>query len=294
MNALTITVLFDGKNLNYGESFGNVAGIKKFTSRGKSYSYVSRQALRYDIVRLLNESFGVPPTPVTGGDNKVVQFEDKAKISDYPEIDLFGYMKTEKKSKGKIRKAVVRLTDAVSIEPFNNEIEFGTNKALADRGGYNNAIFNVETHRSFYSYTATIDLDKIGVDANDKIELETEERAIRVNGFLDAVRLLYRDIKGRRENLSPVFVIGGLYAIGNPFFYNKPEIEFTHDKTLLNCAALNETMRISTPEGLVKDSSSAGVLSGLFTNIDELECDVTEIEDFFSALKNKVTEYYSK
>lgn len=29
--------------------------------------------------------------------------------------------------------------------------------------------------------------------------------------------ILYRDIKGRRENLSPIFVIGGIYDRKNPF-----------------------------------------------------------------------------
>ena len=35
---------------------------------------------------------------------------------------------------------------------------------------------------------------------------------------------LYRDIRGRREDLKPVFVIGGVYDIKNPFFHNLVEV----------------------------------------------------------------------
>jgi len=77
-------------------------------------------------------------------------------------------MKT--KDSNKIRKAVVRLTDAVSLEPFYNELEFGTNKGLADRipNNVGNDIFQAEIHRSYYSYTITCNLDEIGIDPIDK------------------------------------------------------------------------------------------------------------------------------
>ena len=45
-----------------------------------------------------------------------------------------------------------------------------------------------------------------------------EEKAERVKILLDTMQYLYRDIKGRRENLSPLFVIGGRYSRKNPFF----------------------------------------------------------------------------
>ena len=43
--------------------------------------------------------------------------------------------------------------------------------------------------------------------------------------LLDAVHYLYRDIKGRRENLSPLFVIGGRYSRKTPFFENRIRVE---------------------------------------------------------------------
>ena len=43
------------------------------------------------------------------------------------------------------------------------------------------------------------------------ISIDNTEKANRLEKFLDTVMFLYRDIKGRRENLSPVFVVGGVY-----------------------------------------------------------------------------------
>ncbi|HON17206.1 MAG TPA: type I-B CRISPR-associated protein Cas7/Cst2/DevR, partial [Spirochaetota bacterium] len=155
-NFLTFTVVFKGSNLNYGESTANVTGLKRLSFQGKSYSYISRQALRYDIVRIMNEEFEMNLTPV-GSDGKVVQFEANATIKDYPEIDLFGYMKTAGEgSRGKIRKAIVRLSDAMSLEPWNNDIDYGNNMGLSSRKeGVDNMIFQTEIHKSFYSYTVT-------------------------------------------------------------------------------------------------------------------------------------------
>ena len=80
-----------------------------------------------------------------------------------------------------------------------------------------------EIHSSYYRYTIVIDLDQIGVDkvgVNKKIEIPNKEKAERINRLLDTVLYLYRDIKGRREDLKPLFVIGGVYDIKNPVFKN--------------------------------------------------------------------------
>ncbi len=183
------------------------------------YTYLSRQALRYNIV----DQMEVNNTPL-GVDGSVIQFHPEATIADYAEIDLFGYMKTVKPTK--TRAAVVRLSNAVALESYNTDLEFLTNKGLFDR--YKEAtnddnlkggnIAQSEIHKSFYAYTVTIDLDKVGIDANDNIEIPLAERAERITALLQSLKFLYRDIKGRRENLSPIFAIGGVYDYKNPFF----------------------------------------------------------------------------
>ena len=92
-DGFTITMVFLAESANYGEGIGNVSSLKKMT-RGNDwqYSYISRQALRYNIVQQAEWD----NTPVDGKSG-VVQFAPSATIEDYPEIDLFGYMKTTSK-----------------------------------------------------------------------------------------------------------------------------------------------------------------------------------------------------
>ena len=50
---LSITLIFKGQSLNYSEGIGNISELKKLTrGDGSVYTYASRQALRYDMVRL--------------------------------------------------------------------------------------------------------------------------------------------------------------------------------------------------------------------------------------------------
>lgn len=289
---LHLAVVFKASNLNYGEGVGNILTLKKVTTEGKNYSYISRQALRYDIVRMLDELYEYKPADVNK-DAGVIQFAETATIKDFPEIDFFGYMKT--KDSNKIRKAVVRLTDAVSLEPFNNEIEFGTNKGLADRIPNNtgNDIFQAEIHRSYYCYTITCNLDEIGIDTVYSITIADAQRAERVKRLLSVIKLLNRDIRGKRENLSPLLVIGGLYDVGNPFFYNRIKLSFTKDKVLLNEKLINSTLAIKTLEKSVGEQSILGYLDGEFSNIGDI--DISEklcIEDFFRKLESGIDEFY--
>jgi len=292
---LHLAVIFKASNLNYSEGVGNILTLKKVTTEGKNYSYISRQALRYDIVRMLEELYGYKLTDVNK-DAGVIQFAETATIKDFPEIDFFGYMKT--KDSNKIRKAVVRLTDAVSLEPFNNELEFGTNKGLADRipNNIGNDIFQAEIHRSYYCYTITCNLEEIGIDPvyeiNEGVILNTE-RAERVRRLLNVIKLLNRDIRGKRENLSPLFVIGGLYDVGNPFFYNRVKLSFTKDKILLNEKLINSTLSIKTLQRSVGEQSVLGYLDGEFSNISDINVsEKLSIEDFFGKVNGDIDSFY--
>ncbi|MDE5931424.1 MAG: type I-B CRISPR-associated protein Cas7/Cst2/DevR, partial [Lachnospiraceae bacterium] len=221
-SGLTVTMIFLAESANYGEGVGNISTLKKM-SRGnyEQYTYISRQAMRYNIM----QQAGWDNTPVDGKSG-VVQFAPSATIQDYPEIDLFGYMKTSSKEEGKsdkggasTRSAVVRLSNAIALEPYQSDLEFLTNMGLAKRQNLENGIAQSEIHRAFYTYTVTADLDRIGDDGG--ISIPAADRAERMKVFLDTIQFLYRDIKGRRENLSPVFVIGGRSETKHPFFENR-------------------------------------------------------------------------
>lgn len=282
---LTISMIFQAESANYGEGVGNVASLKKITrDRGEQYTYISRQAIRYNIGEQLGEEIA-PVSAMGSGEKKVVQFDEKATITDYPEIDFFGYLKTEKGSGGKKRSAKVRLSNAISLETFKGDLDFLTNKGLADRINENMNIAQAEIHKSFYSYTIVIDLDEIGIDEVYDIELSNEEKARRVNKLLDTIAFLYRDIRGRREDLKPLFAIGGVYDIKNPVFENVLNVK---DKRLVV-----DQIKGVMFDFIEKDTNS-GLIEGIFENDNEIKEKLNSLTmpEFFADLKNKVSEYY--
>ena len=254
---LTVTMVFLAESANYGEGIGNISTLKKM-SRGnhEQYSYISRQAMRYNIVRQADWD----QTPVDGKSG-VVQFAPSATIAEYPEIDLFGYMKTvakdgDQKGGASTRSAVVRLSNAIALEPFLGNLEFLTNMGLAARGKLENEIAQSEIQRSFYTYTITVDL--------------------------------YRDIKGRRENLSPLFVIGGRYERRNPFFENRIRIE--NDQ--INVETLAELLE----DDAIRTHTFTGVVTGTFDNENEIRGKLSgeSVGAAFRHLKEEVEQYYGE
>ena len=282
---LTVTMIFLAESANYGEGVGNITTLKKL-SRGnyEQYSYISRQALRYNIVSQLNWD----NTPV---DEKsgVVQFAPSATIEEYPEIDLFGYMKTTKEGDQKggaaTRSAVARLSNAGALEPYQSDMDYLTNMGIAKRKNVGNVIAQSEIQRSLYSYTLSIDLDRVGKDG--ELEIKEEEKADRVDRLLDAVHYLYRDIKGRRENLSPIFVIGGRYERKNPFFENRIRVE----ENRLNTVPLQEIMNEETQ---IREHTFVGVMAGMFENEEEIRKSLHPgtVGEAFAGLKKEVKDYY--
>lgn len=293
---LTFTAIFLAESANYGEGIGNVATLKKISrNRGEQYTYISRQAIRYNIVEQLGENKANVKAEGSG-DKKVVQFSAETTIKDYPELDFFGYMKTVKGDNSKNRSAIVRLSNAVSLETFKGDLEFLTNKGLVDRIDRNEKVFpniaQAEIHKSYYKYTVTIDLDKIGIDELDEIEIKKEEKARRVNKLLDTISLLYRDIRGRREDLKPLFIIGGVYDIKNPFFENVVDVR--------NNKILVEKLTSGIYD-FIENDTAVGIVKEQFENDTEIETElakrnirVLNVPEFFKQLKNRIDEYYKK
>lgn len=287
-DGLTLTMVFLAESANYGEGIGNITTLKKMT-RGdyQQYSYISRQAMRYSLVRQLEWD----KTPVDGKSG-VVQFAPSASIVDFPEIDLFGYMKTtskeeEKKGGASTRSAVVRLSNAIALEPYQSDLDYLTNMGLAKRKNLENGIAQSEIHRSYYTYTVTVDLERVGIDGEE--EVSQEEKAKRVKELLDGLRYLYRDIKGRRENLSPLFVIGGRYARKNPFFENRIKIE----KNKINVEILYEILK---DDEMIQRDTVVGVAADIFDNNREVKekLHADTVGKAFEHLKKEVEMYYGE
>ena len=284
-NGLTMTIIFQAESANFGEGIGNLTVLKKYSRGDKNqYTYISRQALRYNIIQQL----GYDNTPISN-ESGVVQFAADASIDKYPEVDLFGYMKTVKKDnsagKSSTRSAVVRLSNAVSLEPFNSDLDFLTNMGLAKREGYDNAIAQSEIHRSLYAYTITIDLDRVGEDGD--ISLSPDEKINRIEALLKTVMFLYRDIKGRRENLSPLFVIGGVFSRKNPFFSNA--INVSNGK--LNINSIKSVLNMMQEE---KEFVKIGLVNGIFDNETDIinELDAKDVGEVFNEIIDDMKKTY--
>ena len=291
---LSITLVFKAQSLNYGEGIGNISELKKLTrGDGSVYTFASRQALRYDIVRLGNKMFNWN-LEVVDKTKGTIQFKDDLTIKDSEEMDLFGYMKTAKNDGSNIRSAAVRLSNAISLEDYKNDMEFLSNKGLADRIPDYPNLANIEQHLSYYTYIITIDLEKIGKDKD--IELSNEEKAKRVNQLLDIVKVLNREIRGREENLSPVFVIGGMYNINSPFYLGRIKLNGKDGEFCIDTEMLKDTSTLTIGENTIFEDTKVGLLKNTFKNEKEIEevfeGKTTNIEEFFKNLKEEVNEYY--
>lgn len=303
---LTLSIIFQSQSLNYGEGIGNISELKKLSrDHGVSYTYASRQALRYDIVRLGMENYGwAPPGLIQAGEGakKTVQFAPDATIENSPEIDLFGYFKTERGEASTSRSAVVRLNPAISMEPFFSDMEFLSNKGLSDRmtalagEDVHPNIAQFEQHLSFYSYTLAVDLDEIGVDG--EIRIPKEDRIKRVTQVLEIIKMLNRQIKGRIENLSPLFLIGGLYDVKNPFFMGRLKLAWKGPTPTINTKPIEDTLMMKYDGKSVGDSTYVGYVSGIWANEGDLQQltvkKASDVETIFGELAREVTEHYDR
>ena len=299
---LTLTIIFKAQSLNYGEGIGNISELKKLArGNGNVYTFASRQALRYDIARIGNKLYDWN-LEVVDKSKGTIQFKDKLNIKDSQEMDLFGYMKTSKKSAeneeggSETRSAAVRLSHAISLEEYKSDMDFLTNKGLADRIKQFPNLANIEQHLSYYTYTVTVDLSRIGKDGN--IELSQEEKTTRVLQLLEIIKVLNRDIRGREENLSPLFIVGGIYNINSPFFLGRIKLEAKGEEFKIDTKVLESAMELKIGENSVKENTFVGIVQNEFKNEIELRElfgeKMLSIQEFFSEIENEIKEYYSK
>lgn len=295
---LTLSMICELESANYGEWGSNYSSLKKISrADGNIYTYISRQALRYSIVEQLMDEYGWNKTDVEAkgtGNKKVVQFAPNSTIKKFEEIDLFGYMKTDAETSSDTRSAVARLSNAISLEPYSSNLDFLTNSGLAKRKSLANSLVQVEIHKSLYAYTITIDLNKVGVDeiksAKEPIEIPPKEKAKRVKDLLNVIKLLYRNIRGRSENLIPIFVIGGIYNTKNPFFDNKLKlIKNTMD---LDINIIKNTLENIDDE--IKNNTIIGYLGSVFNNSEDIKkaFNPKTIKEVFDLLLQEVDKYY--
>jgi CRISPR-associated protein Cst2 len=325
---LTLTVI-TGKasSLNYGENIGNVSILKKVTlGDGGQVTYVSDKALKYEIRRKGKEEKGwklldekikelISSAKTTKKDKSSLDVDQfgKSLIENYEEFDLFGGLFTNLKGDDgkKIelsygdsvkRTSPVKISYAFSISKFQGDMDFMNNidaynryiKHVEEKG--EQAIVQSEQHLSHYYYTIAIDLDRIGVwEKENGVEdvIPNEEKAKRVKDLLDIIRTLSRQIRGRWENLSPIFVIGGVYKVKNPFFMGSISAKELGDNELfLDVQKILDCKNIIHQDE--RKSTLCGLISGVFVNEQEIreKLMAKSIGEVFEEIKRKIDEVY--
>ncbi|MEM3372647.1 MAG: type I-B CRISPR-associated protein Cas7/Cst2/DevR [Candidatus Anstonellales archaeon] len=195
-------VVFEGMSLNYDQGIGNIQELKKIVMpNGLVHTIISRYALRYSLLETLEnlgkEGFAKPDVFIQTNDSEIdeyrtvevdardvfIQTNDSKKknkssviqvdfnkiidgtIFKYPEFCLFGFLVTDPQIQ---RENPVKISHAISLTPFSNDILLYANHSFARRyikkdkkSSLEPSLFNKEEHYTYYGYTVVVDVDKI-------------------------------------------------------------------------------------------------------------------------------------
>jgi len=247
---IVLDIVFYGSSLNYDWGGGtNYQELKKITKwDGRQYVLVSRYALRYSILHWANKMFPdkwklAGKDVLTGiGEKEVVRLKSENEVKKefnmeykdflkdmvfnrYPEFDLFGFMIAEGggNQAALTRTSPVKISHAISMTPTNIDAHTMANLDMKRRaGGKGSNPVTIEEKTDFYIYNVTIDVNRIGKylleehgkeDIGD-ITIDPKLAKERIEQLIEVLLHLKRDIKGRREDLSPWLMIIGFYENG--------------------------------------------------------------------------------
>ncbi|RLF61118.1 MAG: type I-B CRISPR-associated protein Cas7/Cst2/DevR [Thermoplasmata archaeon] len=247
---ITMDIVFYGNSLNYDWGGGtNYQELKKVTKwDGRQYVLVSRYALRYSILHWANRLFPdkwklAGPEELIYERGEVARLRDKNELSEtkyerlqykeflikmfenFPEFDLFGFMvaKGGSREAALTRVSPVKISHAISLTPTNLDAHTMANLDMVKRaGGKGSNPVTIEEKPDFYVYNLTVDVGRIGrylkSEHGDEeigdITIDENIAKNRIVQLIETVLNLKRDIKGRREDLSPWLVVLGIYKDG--------------------------------------------------------------------------------
>ena len=257
--SLTVTIICKVQNTDKDNHKIWIQGLKKTNIDNDCYGVLPNNTIKYEIKRALGWDFNFR------NENGKVGFPQEAEIDKYPVMDLFGYVK---KNTNKIgfyeisRTAPVRVSNLTSLSPINVD------------------------KMPLFTYTVTIDLASVGKDDNSNVEISNEEKFERIIHLLDVIKCLSLNFHGKYKELTPVFMIGGVYEIKNPYFLRAVKTKNGN----LNCERIKDFMEITYD---AKNNTMLAGIDEVFANNDEVNTLITmSIDDMFSKLKESVREIY--
>ena len=288
-NAITLTVIANMTS-NYGEGLGNISSVQKVYRNQKSYATRSKESLK-NAICVQSGLYDDLQTSIDGAMQKLVD-KDGVNAATCRALEG-GYMSTRDLTY--IRNSSFYLTDAISPNPFINDLSFHNNLYLATNYANANGLnvqnnakevglmpYQYEYDKSLKIYSMTIALDEVGVDKNFDAEAGNEEKCSRVLALLDAVENLSLVVKGNLDNAEPVFVVGGLSPRKTHYFEN--------------AVTMNNKLHIEPIKQKLGGDFKCGLLkNGEIANEDDIvrELAPLSVPEFFDKLREQVKSYYS-
>ncbi|MGB9858294.1 type I-B CRISPR-associated protein Cas7/Cst2/DevR [Thermodesulfovibrio yellowstonii] len=264
---LTMVVKFTGTP-SMGEGLGgNINPMKVLPTEIGDFAYLSpnailKQPLMEYFVREKGWKFEF---------GKNINIAPKKKNTDKPPLqitsfanedpfaDIFGYLFTRKKDKGKKeetideeeakeetrkRKAPLGVSYAMGLMEFKNCLDYRSNLGLVELSGSKGEgqmIFQREIDMNYFVYTLNLDLQRIGVENNTGKEASVEEKFNRVQAVLEAIPYITIQRNGALlGTLRPHLVVGGVFE--RKFAYFLDSIVWDKTKKAVIAKAINDTI----------------------------------------------------
>ena len=210
----------------------------------------------------------------------------------YIDDDLFGFMDASKGGTHK-RTSPVRVAPLLALDPYEGDLDFGTNYMGAKAGGNPN-IFETEIHGGLYRGTVLIELDAVGKSRNgegvsgekrnEAWELPPAQKAERVIAFLNALQHLWSGGRQSRflADISPKFVAAAVTTAKVPLFLESVQSKVGQ----LNLKALAEAVDDAKA---ITVAHCFGGRSGIFDSLPE---GCLSVGEAFDTVRGWVSSFY--
>jgi CRISPR-associated protein Cst2 len=263
-------------NLNAGEGETNLVDVKKYRSQDVEYPYVSGQAMRFYLRESIRRTLDKEVTMCVP-DEKGETCGDPAKCLN---CDLFGYMRTTKKTTEKAggatrRVSPVKVAPAMGLLPFdeNAVLDFLTRRHPKEKGELEGDIANVEIGTNIYRCGAAIDIRRVGAEedwAKGEVKLDEflsgKAKLDRIRKVIDGIRFISDYSKQAR--LLTDFTPDVLCVTFQTRYSHRLQKLFELDKELtLDPKRVKEILADVTG---YSDKVFFGLISGLIKNEDDI------------------------
>ncbi|GCF95499.1 type I-B CRISPR-associated protein Cas7/Cst2/DevR [Enterococcus florum] len=263
ISCITLTVLTESPiALSNDQGFGNYTPIKKFFFKDGIHAMTSVATFTYELRKCLFENFGWKLNDLTikSSNSYFNNVEDLTEKN--LEADVFGFLLP---NDGVSKTSPLRVIPFVSVTPYRGDTQLITNRGFLnldlERNRFSEkgeiipdeevpttqALANEEVFGDYYTYTVTIELDRIGmsevaknkdgkyhyVPLAERKYMPDELRMQAVQDILNALTILTRDIKHQRVLLKPLAVFGGAFDKVIPYYWDAVRLNEMQGETQL-------------------------------------------------------------